>query len=302
MTKIVRIAVCAALLPFLMAACDNDPAVDDDGGENPFKGSSLAVIGQQVWTRNRYASKISQAYLPYTEDHELYAVVYTDIPAAPFRKLVPLTGTHASGIISGGVMRFAVQDMPEDSLLLWDSAECTNPSPGACDYDACDYLKCFDRGCAYHQCEYHTWFTLRSFFREWKDLAVDPPASGRIGNVAVLVAVSTGDSGQVSAGVLDRQGISGTRTTISCETILYVYVKDNCRITGTADTGFLPGNYYYSTDGDLDIALKKGWNLLSRKETYGTDFSGSAVIAMEIKNPIKNPEQYRWTITLGFGL
>ena len=321
MNKILKnhgIVSLAAVLLFSMAACvqdANDSKENGGGTESPYLGYSLNISGQQVWTRNRFATKVSQVYLPYSGHHYISAFVFTSVPDinTGYYKKIELenAGGGYSGLVSGGILKFKVEDrimrdriLKDNILLLFeDRADCGGVTIGAtdfdCDYHVCDYLKCYSNNynCGNHKCiNKHETYTLRTFFREWNHVEVNPAVTK--GNVALLESKDLVT--RIPDGVLDRQRITGTATTITCETILYLYVTDDCRITGEYNTGFIPGNYYYSTEGGLDLTLKEGWNLVSRTETYGTNFNGHAKIGMMIRNHISNPESYKWTIEQGF--
>ena len=295
-TRLIKITVLAAA--FFAASCNNEPVIDET--ESPYLGNTLEVSGQQVWRHDRFAEKISRIFIPYKKSaHNLMAVVYMDIPHSS--DPVPLaSGSDFSGAISSdGILSFTVPDgIMDNKLIVWENSYCGE----GCDYDRCDYMKCNYRypDCLYHQCiDNHELYTMKAFFREWKNVEIDITSPDAIGNV-VLLAADKNASGQM--GALDRHGIYGTENSITCETIMYVYVKEDCRIKGKPDTGFIPDNYYYHTKKNLDLSLRRGWNLVSRTETYTTNFDGSAYIHMEIKKPIKNPEKFRWTISLNTSL
>ena len=303
--KFLAIVPPAAVILFSIAACamDNSASSDDERSENPYLGNILDISGQQVWTRNRLATKVSQAYLPHDGNHYITALFYTTYynPATNYYLLMSLAAPReASGIVSGGILKFAVQDrmITNEMLLRWDNIVCPNP---ACDYGVvCDYVKCYNRSCDHYTCpEEHDFLPFRAYFREWKNVRINP--SDTKGNVAFLMSQAVpAVSGGLGIGGMDRQKITGTGTTVTCETIMYFYVTKDCEITGEYDTGYIPGNYYFSTEGSLNLTLKEGWNLVLRRETYGTNFNGHARIGMEIRAPIKNPEQYKWTIEQGF--
>jgi len=99
-----------------------------------------------------------------------------------------------------------------------------------------------------------------------------------------------------SDGLVDRQRITGTASTITDETILYVYAEKDCTISGGANRDYRKDNYYFFTDGALNLSLKHGWNMICIGETYGTNFDGNAKISMTIRNPIENPESYKWVL------
>ena len=292
MGKIIKflgiIFLAAVIFPIASCVQDANDNKDESGSESPYLGNTLEIKGQQVWTRNHNATKVSQAYIPHKETHTVYAIVYAPNPATNYQRQL------AVGRINSGVFNLTLQGGVEnDKLLIWDDPDDCGYALG-CDYDKCDYWRCFNRSCEFHQCSgNHEYYIFRSFFKEWIDTKINP--SGTLGNVAILMSKSSEGSG-----ALDRQGMIGTGTTITCETILYVYVNQDCQITGKYGAGYVPGNYYYSTEGSLNLTLKKGWNLVSRRETYGTNFNGHAKIGMMIRNPISNPESYKWTIEQGF--
>jgi len=79
--------------------------------------------------------------------------------------------------------------------------------------------------------------------------------------------------------ILMRQRFSGTRTSLSGETIYIFYVTENCIIT--ANKGERASLEY--TYAPLNLPLKKGWNTVCMKETYTV--SGKSIYSAEVKNP-----------------
>ena len=110
------------------------------------------------------------------------------------------------------------------------------------------------------------------------------------GNMLLLYAYT----GSNPIDPLDRERFTSTSSSITCETILYIYVNKDCVITGDPKEAVRDGFYLYSSER-LYLPLKKGWNMVSRKETYGVHLSGIATISMKV-NQIKNPESYRWVM------
>jgi len=259
--KFTFFAFALTVLFFSLTNCDVEPVIE---GEVPYLSNTLFIDNQQVWTRNRQARKISQAYIKYGENRDLYALVL-----APY---VDLTGTEnivskpvGSGKITNGILNLDYFNLDEQNDLYdWNYPNINN-------------------------------FKLL-FSSYWKDVNISD--SSVKGNLILLEALSGGDP----AGLLDRQRIYGTDTLITCEIILYIYVNKDCTITGKAGHGYISGQYYYYTGGDLNLNLKKGINMICRTETYATDFNGSAVISMEIRNPIQNPEKFKWVIEPDFNL
>ena len=84
---------------------------------------------------------------------------------------------------------------------------------------------------------------------------------------------------------LMKEGVSGTTSSISDETVYFVYVDKDCTITGQPkeDTRVM------YTFNPFTLKLKKGWNTVWYKQTYTT--SGSSSFFMDIKNP-----QLRWVL------
>jgi len=141
---------------------------------------------------------------------------------------------------------------------------------------------------------------FKSFFSTyWKDVQIDNEDT--MGNLILLLA-STDSQHEDQAGMLDRQRIYGTASTITNETILYFYASNDCIITGNQNSGYISGQYYFHTKGNLRLDLKSGWNMVCRKETYGVNFNGNAIISMEIRNPIERPEDFKWVMHLGYAI
>ena len=259
MKKIAKLiaAIAFSALIVSVTACSNNT---DDDGENPYLAkNTLTVSDQQVWKRNREATKISQAYLEYSINHGINAFVAMPVAGEQYFGKIPV----GSGNIAGGKLNFVVPALDENAHLLnWD------------------YFKDF-------------------FSRYWKNVKVNNESTNAEikGNMILLESL---DAYNDPDGMLDRQGIFGTNVSLDCETILYFYVNKDCRITGEKNNFYIDGQYFFETEGDLSLSFKEGWNLVWRKELYGIFVSGHATIDMEIKNPIRNPENYRWVMEPGF--
>ena len=244
---------------FLMAGCDNSTEEKSKGAiENQYQ-NSINILEEQVWTRNRNTTKISQVYQSYTGTHNIEAYFYLPDDKA----------TIGFGNLINGVMDFTVlpENLTEGNLLEWD------------------YLKAF--------------FSSESGVGAWNNVNVIKPENIEIkGNLLLLDAYT---SDVLIGGMIDRQKFVGDRSSLSCETILYFYLNEDCTISGDIDRGYRNGDSYYQAGNKLYLPLKKGWNLVTRTEKYSTDISGYATISMEIK-PIKNPQDYKWVIEPGFRL
>ena len=273
----------AGLIIFAMTSCSHEVKDENDAvalaakiptsGEYPYFGKKVLTIkDQQVWTRNRYATKISQVYLKYNGTHDIDVAATVVNPMFDPANPVPGEPPYQSFIIGAGTIRNGILDFEVNNLIENDHL-----------------LKWSD-------------FKL-IFSRYWKNVVFSSNTS-IMGNMFLLWAYPV-NAGVVSPdpdGMLDRQGMFGTAATITCETILYIYVNEDCIISGEANEGYIEKQYYYSTEGNLNLPLKAGWNLVCRRETYGTNFNGRAIIGMSVKNPIPSPENYKWVMELGFSL
>ena len=257
MTKSPWFIALALIITCMAAACSYYIEVE---GENPYLGYPFIgrttvdlATGQQVWTRNHNAVRVSQSYLPYKERNWDIAV------AVPNAAMAGGTVEIGSGTIIDGVLNFSVDDRINSFLSAWSTLK--------------------------------PWFS-----RYWKNVL--PSDNGVKGNVVILYAFPAVPDG--TYGMMDRQRIFGTATSITCETILYIYVNKDCVISGEANTNYIDGQYYYRTDGNLMLVLKRGMNMVCRTETYATNFDGYAKIGMKVKNPIENPETLRWVLEQGY--
>ena len=274
--KLPGISALVALILFSMAGCSdglNDAtsaAKQNQITETTYLGKkTLAISGKQTWTRNRYATKISQAYLKYEGNHVIdvavpmaYNPLYIPgIPEDPYTNPRLISALVGSGDIRKGIISFNTNDLVESKHLV-------------------------------------DWPDFRLFFsRYWNDVFTSDLTVK--GNTIALYAYPESTSYTVD-GMLDRQRITGSATTITCETVLYFYVDKDCTITGKANSNYIAGLYYFTTEGDLYLPLKAGWNIVSRTETYGTNYNGHARIGMKLKNPLQNAEKFKWTMELGF--
>ena len=298
------------LLTLLVMACKDDSGVS---GENPFQ-ESVVVADEQVWKHNRSAVKISQVFQEYNGSHYILAMVYMPSNIYPFSQVPYLTPGVPNGEIKDGLLSFTVLESEMTGNLLKFNNEQCDLSTCTCDFKC--YFECqhtHDAACSpcTHVCvgpdpddpDYcgnHEKIILSSFFREWKNVKIDDPSAK--GNVFIISALP--DAAGVM-GALDRHRFVGTENSMANETILYVYMEKDCVISGEPSQGFIPGNYYYYTQEALNLSLKKGFNLVTRGEKYlsykpSETPNASAYISMEIRNPLEDPEKYRWTIELGF--
>jgi hypothetical protein len=91
-----------------------------------------------------------------------------------------------------------------------------------------------------------------------------------------FIEILTNDEGQY---MLIREGLSGTASSISDETVFFLYVEGDCVITAK-----LKGDERVMyTFNPFTLKLKRGWNTVWYKQTYTT--SGRSSFFMDIKNP-----------------
>jgi len=255
-SRFLEIIIITAIAIVFIAACFTDPYGEVENTESPYIKNTLIVSNQQVWKENRIATKISEVYSKYKSSHVVVGSIRTS--------QVPYSGFAGWGDIANGILSFEDSGLEGLALLDWESS---NPA-----------VPC-----------------LKMYFPEWKNVNVsDTDVKGS--NIMLLVYDEDEFKNLVYYGALLRERITGTGTTITCDRLYYFYVDRDCEITGDSTSNYIPGLYYYTTENNLSLSLKKGWNILIKKETYGTTFNGHARIDWEIKKPIKSPEQFKWVI------
>jgi hypothetical protein len=90
--------------------------------------------------------------------------------------------------------------------------------------------------------------------------------------------------------LLNREKYSGSSDSLWLESVIFYYVDRDCAITGKPSSGMRENESRYQT-GDLNLALKKGWNTVCRKQLY----QGAHGIE-EDTDEIKNPKDFKWVI------
>jgi hypothetical protein len=132
---------------------------------------------------------------------------------------------------------------------------------------------------------------LKRLFREWDDVQITPSTAK--GNI---IYPETTDGK-----LFNREGLTGTKTSISLESILYIYVNMNCTITGN------PGNrkdwpsssddgYFSYTDSNLNVSLQKGWSTVCRKQTYTGNSAEEGYGYEKETIEMKNPNDFKWVL------
>ena len=301
MGKPIRLFWIAALVLFLfiLPACQNAllQHQPETRSEYPYLGETLIIDDLQVWRHNRYTTRISQSFFPYNEAHETEAIVYMPAAAPVHTKPQTLSAGEINARSANDValnITIGKYDI-ENYLIKFDNRLVLRNGFLRCDSGfSCEDSCYIEYNCS-HGCPEHEWYVLSRIFREWKNVRA-APADVR-GNMVLIYAKPLSNG---IFGMLDRHRFTGTASSLTMETILYIYVDRDCRITGEPDKGIIPGNYYYYSQGSLDLSLKKGFNMVTRRETYLSYGSGSAYISMEIRNPLTDSESYKWVIELGY--
>ena len=74
----ITIAFLTAFILLSITVCKNEPDIEEEIVESPYLGNTLIVSNQQTWIRNKYATKVSQVYIPYKhkESQDIVAFVY----------------------------------------------------------------------------------------------------------------------------------------------------------------------------------------------------------------------------------
>jgi len=126
--------------------------------------------------------------------------------------------------------------------------------------------------------------TLKNFFQEYKDVTIEP--SG-VKGTNILPMTSTGER-------LNREGLFLSNFSFGVESVMFLYVDKDCRITGkpgviTWDQG--ERSYISKTESAIDISLQKGWNTLYRTEVFDRE-SGYDNVSMGISNPA----DFKWVL------
>ena len=251
MKKIIKLPFIIALVLIIIACADNSGSKNKIEIESPYLGETLRISEKQVFRRNAYATRISQAHLLYDGTHDITAYEIDAIGEDLYYFAI------GEGNIDKGILSLEIDERIKDHLIGW--------------YEMVKGIP-----------------TLLF----WDHVTIDKPNVK--GNFIWNFAFPKEE--KYPNGFLFRERITGTSSTITNKTVFYIYVDRDCRITGRSSSGYdLDRKYYYFTEGDLDLPLRKGFNIITASETYGTQFSGSAYISLEVKT-LENPENYKWVL------
>jgi len=124
---------------------------------------------------------------------------------------------------------------------------------------------------------------LSYFFKEYEDVIFDPPD---VKGTNIIPVTSAGER-------LNREELYLLNSSIGLESILFIYVDNDCRITGNPGNKYwdiAPQGYYSLTEQSVDLSLKKGWNTVFRKEVF--DNGGYDNVSMGTGNP----NDFKWVI------
>jgi len=123
------------------------------------------------------------------------------------------------------------------------------------------------------------WDNFKFEFSEWNDINCVPNVKG------TYLRLVTSENEW-----LNREKMSGSNDSVWLESIWFLYVDNDCRITGTPNEGTRPGDAFFKTS-DLDLKLKKGWNTVCLKQLLKGDYG----IEMDTMT-IKNPNDFKWAL------
>jgi hypothetical protein len=129
---------------------------------------------------------------------------------------------------------------------------------------------------------------LKELFKEWDNVQIAPTTVK--GNIIYPVTTD--------GGCLNREGLTGTRSSISLESILYIYISEDCQITGDSGGGKTEDGHFSYTDSPLNLSLKRGWNTVCRKQTYTGDSNNEEYGYEKETIEIKNPNDFKWVLYL----
>ena len=127
---------------------------------------------------------------------------------------------------------------------------------------------------------------LKELFKEWDNVQIAP--STVKGNI-IYPETTDGER-------LNREGLTGTRSSISMESILCVYINEDCQITGSSGGGKTEDDHFSYTDSSLNLSLKKGWNMVCRKQIYTADSNNKEYGYEKETIEIKNPHDFKWAL------
>jgi uncharacterized protein YcfL len=124
------------------------------------------------------------------------------------------------------------------------------------------------------------WTDFKFEFSQWNNIDCVPKVKG-----TYLRLVTSNNEW------LNREKMSGSNDSLWLESILYIYVDMDCKITGTPGEGIRPGDAFYETPENLYLTLNKGWNTVCRKQLLVGDHG---IETDSVK--IKNPNDFKWAL------
>jgi len=233
---------------FLMTACPEN-TVEEPEGPVHFTGT-LSINNEQVWMPNYNTGKLKDIFLKFTgnRDNVDVIVMLPDYSSSGNIDLVSV----GSGKIENGLLSLSAAALDDNNLLL--------------ESDDLFYL----------------------YFNDWYengngDIKMTP--DGVKGNIITLVSLYKTpenvplypDNPPVEA--IIKEGFSGTDNSLTGEYTYFIYVNNDCIITSGA---VIKENIHYTFNA-FSISLKKGWNIISKTETYTS--SGDTIHSISVKNP-----------------
>lgn len=110
-SKITSILLSVALFAIFLAACPNDSDSNSNEKRTTHFSNELKISGEQVWLPNYSTGRLSEAFIRYTGDRELFVTV--GIPEQGFVEV-------GSGEIKKGIINFTVPRLNDEYLLNKD--------------------------------------------------------------------------------------------------------------------------------------------------------------------------------------
>jgi len=245
--KIFGIAVLSAVVFLGITACSNGSTDSGNVTNSPYLGATLNLSVDSVWQRNYNTSKLSNAYLPYTDSFTMQAFIYQ-------KKDPPPASTDEDQSLYRTIPASIATKIKEDHNLIVPS-----PLPALLD-----------------------WVDFKQHFNEWNQDETDHLFIDDDSVKFNILAIAILDSNN-KVWSLIKEGMTGSTTSLSEESTMFIYADKDCTITATRETlSNITTNYE-----PFVLNLKAGWNTVCRKQTNTTFWVST--YEMSVKNP-----NYRW--------
>ena len=249
MKGLIKVFFISVIAVFLLAACSTD---EPEYEESPYIGKTFTVANEQVWEA-RGGKKLSETYFKSSVSViPIMAEVAIMDATKPINENPVAIKPVGVGIMNNGILDISVPQMKSGDLQSWENFLYI---PGIGDH-----------------------------FKLWNDLEISDPDVNL--NIMLIMFINASNG---SPYAIDRERLFGDRVSLGWETILYIYVDRDCRITGTYGDSIVGSSYGYTAKG-LDLRMKEGWNMVCEKQVLG--FSGKIAFSLDLKNP----QGFRWVM------